>query len=125
MTTTQNTPQTEVPRADTAPDAAPTQVTEKQARQVAEAARETTWRKPSFGKGLFGGRLKLNLVHPWPTPDPAATARAEPFLAKLRDYAVAHVDGRQIERDAFIPDEVFRGLARLGAFGMKIGRAHV
>ncbi|MPZ25042.1 MAG: acyl-CoA dehydrogenase [Micromonosporaceae bacterium] len=116
MTTTQNTSQTEVPRAD----AAPTQVTEKQARQVAEAARETAWRKPSFGKGLFGGRLKLDLVHPWPTPDPVAAARAEPFLTKLRDYASAHVDGRQIERDAFIPDEVFRGLAELGAFGMKI-----
>lgn len=117
MTTTQNTSQTEVPRAAAA---APTQVTEKQARQVAEAARETTWRKPSFGKGLFGGRLKLDLVHPWPTPDPAATARAETFLAELRDYAGSQVDGRQIERDAFIPDEVFRGLARLGAFGMKI-----
>jgi hypothetical protein len=116
VTTTEHTPKTDAPPAGTAP----TQVTEKQARQVAEAARETVWRKPSFGKELFSGRLRLDLVHPWPTPDPAAVARAEKFLTKLEKYAATEVDGRQIERDARIPDEVFRGMAELGAFGMKI-----
>jgi hypothetical protein len=98
----------------------PSQVTEKEARQVAEAAREQVWRKPSFGKQLFSGRLRLDLVHPWPTPDPADVAKGEAFLAKLEHYSSTQVDGRQIERDAWIPDEVFRGMAELGAFGMKI-----
>ena len=35
--------------------APPPQVTERDARKVAEAARETEWRKPSFGKQLFLG----------------------------------------------------------------------
>jgi hypothetical protein len=94
-------------------------VSERQARQVAEAAREREWRKPSFGKELFLGRLRLDLIEPWPQPDPADVAKGEAFLAKLGEYART-VDGEQIERDARIPDEVFSALADLGAFGMKI-----
>ncbi|HET8681447.1 MAG TPA: acyl-CoA dehydrogenase family protein, partial [Micromonosporaceae bacterium] len=95
-------------------------VSEKQARQVAEAAREREWRKPSFGKELFLGRFRLDLINPWPQPDPAQTAKADAFISKLRAYLESEVDGAQIERDARIPDEVFQGLAGLGAFGMKI-----
>ena len=94
-------------------------VSEKQARQVAEAARETEWRKPSFGKELFLGRFRLDLIDPRPEPDPEKVARAEVFLGKLREF-MAGVDGMAIERDARIPDDVLRGLAELGAFGMKI-----
>jgi alkylation response protein AidB-like acyl-CoA dehydrogenase len=96
------------------------QVTEKEARQVAEAARESEWGKPSFGKELFLGRFRLDLIDPLPTSDPARAAKAEEFLGKLDTYVRGEVDGAQIERDASIPDEVFQGLARLGAFGMKI-----
>ncbi|GAB2953898.1 acyl-CoA dehydrogenase family protein [Micromonospora polyrhachis] len=96
------------------------QVSEKEARQVAEAAREAEWGKPSFGKELFLGRFRLDLIDPWPQPDPAKTAKADEFLARLDNYLRSAVDGTQIERDAAIPDEVFHGLAQLGAFGMKI-----
>ncbi len=98
------------------------QVSEREARQVAEAARETEWGKPSFGKELFLGRFRLDLIDPWPQPDPDRTARAEEFLGRLERYLRSEVDGTRIERDAFIPDEVFHGLAQLGAFGMKIDR---
>src|SRR4029450_2680558 len=94
-------------------------VTAEQARQVAEAARETEWRKPSFGKQLFLGRLKLGLIDPWPEPSPESVARGSAFLEKLTEYART-IDGEQIEREARIPDEVFTELGRLGAFGMKI-----
>ncbi|WP_416902881.1 acyl-CoA dehydrogenase family protein [Micromonospora echinospora] len=100
------------------------QVSEKEARQVAEAARESAWDRPSFGKELFLGRLRLDLIDPWPRTDPAETARADEFLATLRAYLESEVDGAAIERDASIPDEVFQGLARIGAFGMKIDPAY-
>src|SRR2546423_8050115 len=99
-------------------------VDEKQARQVAEAAREAEWRKPSFGKELFLGRLRMDLIDPWPRPDPDGAARAEEFLARLREFAATRIDGALIEREARIPDEVLRGLAELGAFGMKIDREY-
>ncbi|MFY1617148.1 acyl-CoA dehydrogenase family protein [Micromonospora sp. WMMD736] len=100
------------------------QVSEKEARRVAEAARESTWDRPSFGKELFLGRFRLDLIDPWPRADPAEVARAEEFLGRLRAFVTAEVDGAAIERDAAIPDSVFHGLADLGAFGMKIDRKY-
>jgi alkylation response protein AidB-like acyl-CoA dehydrogenase len=91
--------------------------TERQARKVIEASRETEWRKPSFGKELFLGRFRLDLIDP-PPADTRASAGQE-FRDRLRAY-LAGVDGQQIERDAQIPDEVLRELGSLGAFGMKI-----
>ena len=100
------------------------QVSEKEARQVAEGARESQWRQPSFGKELFLGRLRLDLIDPWPQPDPQQTVKAQEFLGRLGTYLRSEVDGAAIERDARIPDEVFHGLAALGAFGMKIGESY-
>src|SRR5207245_10760313 len=42
------------------------QVSESEARQVAEAAREAEWKLPSFGKELFLGNFRLDLIHPQP-----------------------------------------------------------
>jgi hypothetical protein len=72
MTTTDRVPVNADPAV--APDAiaspgepvAPASVDERQARQVAEAAREADWRRPSFGKELFLGRLRLDLIDPLP-----------------------------------------------------------
>ncbi|MEU5403053.1 acyl-CoA dehydrogenase family protein [Streptomyces sp. NPDC005963] len=95
-------------------------VTEREARQVAEAAREQDWRKPSFAKELFLGRLRLDLIHPHPTPSGEATRRGEEFLARLRTFCETRIDSALIEREARIPDDVINGLRELGALGMKI-----
>jgi alkylation response protein AidB-like acyl-CoA dehydrogenase len=106
--------------ASTTPSSRPA-VTEREAREVAEAAREQHWRKPSFAKELFLGRFRLDLIHPHPVPEEEAAQRGEQFLAKLRDFVETKVDPALIEREARIPDEVIDGLKELGAFGMKIG----
>jgi hypothetical protein len=95
-------------------------VGEREARQVAEEAREAGWRQPSFGKQLFLGDFRLDLVHPHPGPDAEASRRGEEFCDRIRKFCEASVDSAVIERDARIPDEVVKGLAALGAFGMKI-----
>jgi alkylation response protein AidB-like acyl-CoA dehydrogenase len=95
-------------------------VTEREARQVAEAAREQDWRKPSFAKELFLGRFRLDLIHPHPLPTDEDARRGEEFLAKLRDFCETRIDSAVVERDAKIPDEVINGLKELGALGMKI-----
>jgi len=95
-------------------------VTEKQAREVAEAARETEWKLPSFGKELFLGDFRLDLIYPQPRLDPQAVEKGERFLAQLREFLVTEVDPLEIERDAKIPDHVYDGLKRLGALGMKV-----
>ncbi|WP_405882840.1 acyl-CoA dehydrogenase family protein [Streptomyces sp. NBC_01136] len=95
-------------------------VTEREARQVAEAAREQDWRKPSFAKELFLGRFRLDLIHPHPQPAEEDAQRGEEFLAKLRDFCETKIDSARIEREAQIPDGVIDGLKDLGALGMKI-----
>ncbi|GFG70749.1 acyl-CoA dehydrogenase family protein [Mycolicibacter senuensis] len=99
------------------------QVTEEQARAVAEESRESGWDKPSFAKGLFLGRFPLELVHPFPRPSDADAARTEEFLGRLREF-LETVDGTVIERDGQIPDEYVKGLAELGCFGLKISADH-
>lgn len=99
-------------------------VDERQARKVAEEARETEWSRPSFGKQLFLGDLQLGLIHPYPRPTDEARRAGEEFCARLREFCETKVDGAQIERDAEIPAEVVKGLAELGAFGMKIPKEY-
>ncbi|HEX4394905.1 MAG TPA: acyl-CoA dehydrogenase family protein [Mycobacterium sp.] len=95
------------------------QVSEEQARAVAEESRESGWDKPSLAKELFLGRFPLDLIHPFPEPSDDEAAKTRDFLSKLREF-LDTVDGSVIERDAQIPDECVKGLAELGCFGMKI-----
>ena len=97
------------------------EISERQARELAEQSREANWLQPSFGKELFLGRLRLDLVHPHPAGSPEAAERGEAFLASLREFCESQIDAAVIERDAQIPDEVIVGLKEIGAFGMKIG----
>src|SRR5512138_3665042 len=96
---------------------------EAEARALAEASRETTWEAPSFVRELFLGKVDLDLIHPWPRPDPDEAARAAAFLAKLAEF-LAGVDGERIEQDARIPPEYIDRLREIGAFGIKIPREY-
>ncbi len=95
-------------------------VSEREAREVAEAARETEWKLPSFGRELYLGSFRLDLIDPQPRLDAEATEKGERFLSVLRCFLVDRVDPVRIERDARIPDEVLEGLKELGAMGMKV-----
>ena len=52
----------------------------EQSKQIAEASRETEWTRPSFGKELFLGNFRLDLIHPQPPLDPAQVRAGEAFL---------------------------------------------
>lgn len=96
-------------------------VSEREAREVAEAAREQDWRKPSFAKEMFLGRFRLDLIHPHPEPHAEDVNRGEEFLTELREFCETKIDGARIEREDRIPDEVVTGLKDIGALGMKVG----
>jgi alkylation response protein AidB-like acyl-CoA dehydrogenase len=96
------------------------EISEGQARELAEQSREARWLAPSFGKELFLGRLRLDLVHPHPSGLPENAERGEALLARLREFCESEIDTAVIERDAQIPDKVIIGLKELGALGMKI-----
>ncbi|MEP6462525.1 MAG: acyl-CoA dehydrogenase family protein [Frankiaceae bacterium] len=91
-----------------------------ESRKVAEAARDSTWNKPSFAKELFLGRFRLDLIHPHPTLPPEAIATGAAFIAKFEQFLREEVDGEEIERDSRIPEHVMKGIKEIGALGMKI-----
>jgi alkylation response protein AidB-like acyl-CoA dehydrogenase len=94
--------------------------TEREARDVAEAARESEWSGPSFVRELFLGRYRLDLIHPHPVnSDPAEEARAKPFFATLRTF-LERVDSDMIDRTGDIPESYVQELRDMGAFGIKI-----
>jgi alkylation response protein AidB-like acyl-CoA dehydrogenase len=99
-------------------------VDERTSRKVAEEARESEWRLPSFGRQLFLGDFRLELIHPHPRVDEAARRTGEAFLAELRQFCATKIDPIAIERDARIPDEVIAGLREIGALGMKIPKKY-
>src|SRR5690242_12213237 len=97
-----------------------THVSEKEAREVVEAAREADWKLPSFGKQLFLGDFRLDLIHPQPQLEPEAVEKGERFLADLHAVLAAEADPLEIEREAKIPDRVVDALKGIGALGMKV-----
>jgi alkylation response protein AidB-like acyl-CoA dehydrogenase len=98
-------------------------VSERQAREVVEAARESEWTRPSFAKELYLGGFDLSLIHPYPRVPAEDASRGEAFLAELRECCRA-MDGLKIERESRIPDEYVKALTAAGVFGMKIPREY-
>jgi len=92
---------------------------EAEARKVAEEARETEWRSASFLKEMFLGNFRLDLVHPFP-PEPAERPEFRAFYDRMEKFLLEEVDSDAIDREGKIPKRVIEGLARMGAFGMKI-----
>ncbi len=123
MSSAVENPATDSPASDVpvSSDAIGPGATAADARAITEAARETSWDRPSFAKGLYLGSFDLSLIHPWPEAPADDVERGEAFMARLTAYCRT-MSGRTIERDALIPDEYLRGLAELGVFGMKIPR---
>src|SRR5258706_15993789 len=93
----------------------------KEARDVAEWAREPEWAHPSFVRELFLGKFRLDLIHPHPPNDVAEEARARPFMDKLRAF-MARVDSEEIDRTGALPEPIVQELRDMVAFGIKFGK---
>ncbi len=106
-------------RSDLAP-----KTTEQEARDVAEAAREQEWSSRSFVRELFEGNYDLDLIHPFPEPDPADLAKAKPLMERLEKFMREKVDSDKIDREGKIPPEIIEELRQMGAFGLKIGEEY-
>ncbi len=99
------------------------EVSERDARELAEAARDIEYTRPSFAKELYLGKFDLPLIHPHPRGEGEAVAEGDEFISKLEEFCRT-LDGRKIERESLIPDEYIKGLSDLGVFGMKIPKEY-
>ncbi len=71
-------------------------------------------------RSLFTGRVPEDLLFPFPEVLAEERETVSTFLDSFRAFARDHIDSRRIEKEHEISDEVMRGLAELGAFGMTI-----
>jgi alkylation response protein AidB-like acyl-CoA dehydrogenase len=95
------------------------QVSEQEARRVAEAARQKEWDDATFVRDMFLGDFRLDLIDPYPDPDDFIGERCRTFLVELRAF-LRTVDSEEIDRNRQIPARVMDELRRMGAFGLKI-----
>lgn len=100
------------------------QVSEAEARKVAEAAREKDWGGRTFVRDLFLGDYRLDAIHPYPDPDEFLGEKARAWIDDLRTFLREDVDSDRIDRDGKIPQEVIDRLAEMRAFGMKIPESY-
>ena len=77
-------------------------VSAAEARRVAEEARETEWKAPSFLKQIFLGNFRLDLVHPFPEAPPERPEFRD-FMERLERFLVEKVDSDAIDREGKIP----------------------
>jgi alkylation response protein AidB-like acyl-CoA dehydrogenase len=92
---------------------------QRAALELTEAAREST-REPTFVSGLFMGQFNLRQAFPFPVQAAGDRERGDAFLNQLETCLRETVDADEIDRTGEIPQPVIDGLAKLGAFGIKI-----
>ncbi len=92
---------------------------QRAALQVTEAARESV-DDLSFVANLFMGRWTPEKLYPVTEIAAEEKVRADKFLAELTAFLKTKVDAELIDRTGEISDEVMAGLARLGAYGIKV-----
>ena len=105
-----------------------TNVSERQAREVVEAARESEWKLPSFGKELFLGDFRLDLIYPQPPARPGGgregravpvarcASSSRPRSTRSRSSATPRspTRGRWAQAARRARDEGARGVRRAG-----------
>lgn len=97
---------------------------ERAALELAEEARVQAGPAGSFGGSLFMGRPHFDAIFPFPDQSVEDEDQGDAFLARLEAFLENEVDPDEIDRTGEIPDEVIRGLAGMGAFGIKIPREY-
>ncbi len=92
--------------------------------EVAEEAREESWKYPSFVGDMFSGRMRWDILFPYPEQGGEDKKIGDEFVAKLEAFLKANLDPDAVDRTGIIPDSVMKGLAQLGCFGMKIPKEY-
>jgi len=95
-----------------------------EALELTEASREGHWEYPTVAGALFMGELRWHLIHPFPELPTDRNEEGEAFLGRLATFLRERVDANEIDRTGEIPDDVIRGLAEMGAFGIKIPKEY-
>ena len=92
--------------------------------EFAEAAREMEWKQPSFALKLFHGSLDFGLINPFPKEDPEQKKACDEYMVKIEKFLRENLNPDEVDATGLIPDKVYKGLAELGAFALKIPKEY-
>lgn len=92
--------------------------------EFAEASRESEWKYPSFALKLFHGFLDWNLIYPFPRQPAEEKEIGDQYLKKLESLLKEKLNPDEVDRTCEVPQDVVDGLARIGAFAIKIPKEY-
>lgn len=92
--------------------------------ELAEDSREHEWSQPSFVAELFQGRLRWDLILPFPEQSSEDKKIGDEFLAKLEKVLKEHIHPDEIDRTGEIPKTALKALADLKCFALKIPKKY-
>ena len=96
---------------------------QRAALEMAESSRDTR-ELSGFAASLFDGSPDFGRIFPFPVQPSADRDAGDAFIGKMRTFLETRTDPDAIDREGEIPDDVLKGLAELGAFGIKIPKEY-
>lgn len=96
----------------------------RRALELAESARDAGSAERAFCGSLFMGGFNAGSLHPFPSAPTDPASEGGKFLAALEKFLLENTDPDEIDRSGEIPHAVIAGLAKMGAFGIKIPKQY-
>lgn len=94
------------------------------ALEVAEGARDTRSDRESFGRNLFMGMFRPEMLHPFPEQSDEEKAIGDDLVDRVADYLKGNLDPEEVDATRTVPDEVVKGLAEMGMFALKVPKEY-
>ncbi|MBF0197464.1 MAG: acyl-CoA dehydrogenase family protein [Planctomycetes bacterium] len=92
----------------------------RKAMDIAEDARQTSWKYPSFAKSMFMGHFEPDFLYPFPDIKDEELKPAKDLLEQVTPFLKEHLDPEEVDMNEKIPDNVVEYLKEVGVFAMKV-----
>ncbi len=91
---------------------------------LAEDSREQDWVHPSFMAELFQGRLRWDMILPFPEQSAEDKKIGDDLLAKVEKALKDNIDPDEVDRTGDVPKAGLKALADLKCFALKIPKEY-
>lgn len=92
--------------------------------ELAEDARDSDWKLPSFTAEMFRGNFRWDLLHEYPEQTPEEKRVGDDYIAMLKGVLETHVDPDEIDQTGELTTETLDALRETGIFGMTIAKEY-
>lgn len=96
----------------------------RKALEMAEDSREQNWNHPSFVAELFKGKVRWDLLLPFPDQSEEDRKTGDEFLRKVEEVLKRHIDPDKVDKTGEIPKEALKALTELKCFAIKIPKEY-